>query len=102
VAEAWIGPRPSPDHVVAHHPNPDKADCRSSNISYASRAENMAQWLATCPQFAGGPKLNAAKVRELRRLKAEGWSNTKLADRYGVGLDCVRNVVIRASWKSVA
>lgn len=101
VAEAYHGPRPSADHVVAHYPNPDKADCRAQNVQWATRSQNTAQWLATNPAVIGGPKLNPKAVRDIRTRSAAGVSNRRLADDHGVGLDTIRGVLTRRVWKHV-
>jgi hypothetical protein len=101
VAETFHGPRPSPDHVAAHHPNPDKADCRAENVMWATRVQNIEQWLATEPRVHGGRKLNPGAVRDIRRRHASGVSNRQLADDHGVGLDTIRGVLTGRVWRHV-
>lgn len=101
VAETFHGRRPSADHVAAHHPNPDKADCRAENVTWATRRQNADQWLATNPRVFGGRKLSPDRVRDIRRRHGEGVSNRKLADAHGVGLDTIRGVLTGRVWRWV-
>ena len=47
-------------------------------------------------------KLNEALVCVIRKLHNDGLSNPSIARRFGVGINCVRSVVIRRTWKHVA
>lgn len=46
-------------------------------------------------------KLNEDKVREMRRLRQQGWSWRKLADRYQVQMNAVRQAVMGETWTHV-
>ena len=46
-------------------------------------------------------KLTPNKVRELRKLRAEGWTYGRLAERYGITLLAARNAAIGRSWCDV-
>lgn len=50
----------------------------------------------------GQSKLSDAKVRELRALRAEGWSYAALGLRYGVSWVAARNADLRKTWAHVA
>lgn len=47
-------------------------------------------------------KLTPETVREIRQLHAGGgWSYSKLAARYGVGISAIQKIISRALWKHV-
>lgn len=46
--------------------------------------------------------LTVESVREMRRLRAGGWSPQALAARFGVSVSQVRAVCARRAWKDVA
>jgi len=100
VLETFRSARPFPLAVAAHYPSPNKADCSIGNLIWTDRKTNAAHWMAD-----GGPnrrenrlKLNEDKVREIRRLKIEGWTSADLARKFGTGLDAIRCVLNRTAW----
>lgn len=50
----------------------------------------------------GNSKLTAAKVRELRDRRNDGWTHQALSVEYGVSIDAVRDVIHRRTWADVA
>lgn len=50
---------------------------------------------------AGNAKLNPHKVRELLKLRAEGWSYPKLARAFGVSENTVAKICKGTAWRSV-
>lgn len=86
VAAAFIGPCPS-GMEVRHGPN-GKTDNRPSNLTYGTRAENMADKRRD-GTWQGGSAHHAAKLTEqtvaaARTARATGESVTSLAKRHGV------------------
>ena len=103
MALTFLGERPD-GMVICHGPNPDKSDCRINNLRFDSRRNNAAEWIATGAAHGrpGGPKLDPDTVRAIRQEKVEkGVTNRSLADRYGVGLDAIRCVLNRTTWRHV-
>lgn len=47
---------------------------------------------------SGSARLTWEKVREIRRLAADGQSRTDLARRFGVAIPTIRSIVINKSW----
>lgn len=52
-------------------------------------------------EFADQPhriKLNRKFASEIRSLHKEGYSKEELAERYGVTVSCIKNVIYGVSW----
>lgn len=106
VCTAFHGPKPSPDHEVAHA-NGDKADNRPGNLRWATRLENMADQRehGRSPVGArnGRAKLDEAKVRAIRaKYSRGGFSQKALAHEYGVSRALVHYVVSGERWAHVS
>jgi hypothetical protein len=118
VAIAFIGPRPMGYEV--NHINGIKSDNRPENLEYVTREENMAHAIAMGlhlrgerhPQFGEirehsrgeknrNAKLTEQKVREIRKLHAEGRSMRGLAREHGVTKRAIQQILLGITWKHV-
>ena len=103
VALAWIGPKPSPKHEVAHLDG-NKLNDDYRNLAWKTHRENEADKFrhGTNPRGVrnGGAKLTEA---DIRRIRAE-WPDTSLttlARQYGVAFQTISKIVNRISWDHV-
>lgn len=110
VCAAFIGPRPSPAHGVAHG-NGDSRDNRADNLRWATGMENEADkklhGTYRPPPLHVGEKQHNARltsddVRQIRQLYAAGQhTQRELAATFGVGRTTVTWVINRRSWAHV-
>lgn len=104
VCERANGPAPSPKHDAAHSCL-NHACVTPRHLSWKTRKENMADQLRDGTRARGekqgGSKLTADDVRIIRQL---GMSETytRLAERFGVSLSQISNIVTGGAWRHVA
>lgn len=100
VLNAFVGPRP--EGMETAHLNGDKVDNRPENLAWVSHAENVRHQVVHGTTRRGtlnpNAKLNPAKVREIRRLRAEGVQSKHLAPRFGVCAGTINEVLRRRVW----
>lgn len=109
VWEAFNGPIPPGAQV--NHKNGEKRDNRLANLEVCSPSENTLHavhvlgrpW--TAPPHKIGSKNGRAKLREeqipeIRRLRAAGWSQQKIADRFGVNQTIISGVLRGVYWRA--
>lgn len=87
----------NPDHLFLGTPADNMRDCRTKG-----RASNPPRNPHVVGEVHPGAKLTAAKVIEMRSLRAQGWTESALADRYGVHPVSVHKIVHRLRWRHVA
>jgi DNA-binding transcriptional regulator YiaG len=103
VAMAWIGPRQDGIHV--NHINGIKSDNRACNLEYATCSENHLHAFRTGLRKAKQgeqcwtAKLDESKVRAAR--SEVGMSPRQLAEKYGISVGAMRQVLDRKTWKHV-
>lgn len=103
VAEAFIGPRPTPGHQV-NHKNGIKDDNRDTNLEWATASENQLHSYAVLGNSAprgessGRAKLTEDTVRQIRSRLAVGESQRKIARDYGVSQPAVSLILNRKNW----
>lgn len=110
VAEAFIGPAPSPRHEVAHC-NGSRVACHYKLLRWALRRENHADIQAHETSLKGErngrAKITEADVRairrEYRRIKApgSGRSVAELDDRFGLCRATIIDIAKGNSWRHV-
>lgn len=103
VAEAFLGPRPTPKHEV-NHKNGVRSDNRDNNLEWVTRSENQRHRFDVLKhgQTRGEnhclAKLTEANVREIRTLVASGDSQKTIAAAYGVSTASVWQIKRGKSW----
>lgn len=100
-----------PEGLQINHRNGDKRDNRLANLEVCTPSENTLHAVRvlkrpwTVPPHKPGSangraKLSEDDVREIRRLRAdEGWSQQKLADRFGVHQTGISALLRGVSWR---
>lgn len=103
VLQAFVGPRP--EGMEACHRDGDRTNNSLSNLRWDTRRANTDDRTAhgTCPHGEGHylAKLTEERVREMRRLHAEGWGYKRLAKEFKLNESTARSAVIRETWKHV-
>jgi len=103
VAEAFLGPKPSPKHEI-NHKSGIKSDERAVNLEWVTPSENRRHCFDVLGQklprgrACGRAKVTEADVREIRRRRAAGESCVTIAADYGVHKTNVHAIFIRRSW----
>jgi hypothetical protein len=86
VLMTFVGPRPSGFHAA--HLNGKRDDNRLSNLRWTTVEENQShRWehgTASFGESHGNAKLTEKAVRDMRRMRAEGFSHIAIAERFGV------------------
>ena len=109
VAEAFLGPAPSPKHEV-NHKNGDRVDNRVENLEWVTRSENLTHAFRVLGsrhgisqgEAHGQAKLTRRDVVEIRRLWATGdYTQAELGEMFGVTQSTIHLIVTRKHWKHV-
>lgn len=105
VCTAFHGPRPTPEHEVAHWDG-DRANCRSDNLRWATRKQNLDDMVRHGTRRSGtkhhSAKLTDNQVKEIRSRAASGRRvNSRLAKEFGVSPSVIWAVVHKKSWAHV-
>lgn len=101
VAVAFLGPRPSPKHQVAHldgtRTNNDFRNLawKTSKANHADRYDH-----GTAPQGTnnGAARLTEEQVLEVRRLLSRGVTHRAIADVFGVCRATISHINTRKCW----
>jgi hypothetical protein len=99
---------PVPDGICVLHRCDNPACCNPDHLFLGTKGDNNRDRDAkgrTAHQVGsshGLSKLTEDQVREMRRLRAEGWTLAALAGRYDVIFQNVSMIVLRKSWRHVA
>jgi hypothetical protein len=106
ILEAFRGP--CPFGLEALHWDDNPLNFKLSNLRWGTREENIADSKRTGKFFRSAgeahhkAKLSEDQIRELRRLRAEGWTYPALADRFGITKANARMIAKRITWAHVA
>ncbi len=101
VAAAFIGPYP--DGLEIDHLDGDRRNNRPENLEYVTKAENRRRSRHNYKRGDEHPgrKLTEADVREVRRLRADGWSYPKLGVKFGVHSTTMLEIALGRTWTHV-
>ena len=88
VLEAFRGPCP-PGHET-HHLDNDPSNNHLSNLVYLTHADHMARHAGST--FEGSSHFSREVVLEIRRLRQQGWSLKRLADRFNRTIPTISNI----------
>ena len=103
VLEAFVGP--CPEGLEACHSNGDPTDNRLENLRWGTHEDNhqdrVKHGTLNQGERAGGVKLTAEQVRNIRSLAARGVLQKDLAQRYGVTKQTVSKIVKGERWAHV-
>lgn len=103
VAEAFLGPKPTPTHEV-NHIDGDGKNNRAENLEWVTKSQNARHRFDILKRgnargnANGLAKLTDAKVREIRARRAAGESLTSIAADYGVSFSNVSHIARRKTW----
>ena len=99
VCEAFCGPRPSPEHEVAHWDG-NRNNPAASNLRWATRIENQSDRLRHTTDNRGERSGKAVLTEEtVREIRAATESARSLAKRFGVAPTTIHGVRTRTTWK---
>jgi lambda repressor-like predicted transcriptional regulator len=102
VARAFIGERPTENHVVAHN-NGVANDNRLQNLRYATQSENLLDMrlhgTSLRGERNGNTPLSPGDVLAMRKARGQGVLLRELAQHYGVCKSTVSNICNRLTWK---
>lgn len=102
VAEAFLGPKPSPDMEVRHLDG-DKDNCAAANLAWGTHQENVDDQVGHGTRRVGekhvGAKLTVESVRAIRQRAGE--PQQELADEFGCTFSNISAIQLRKSWRHV-
>jgi len=104
VAEAFLGPRPTPKHQV-NHKNGLRADNRVENLEWVTQGENNRHRFKVLQHYGDNrgaevwtSKLTEAQVREVRERVKAGESQRRIAKDMGVTQANISCIATGKSW----
>lgn len=106
VAEAFICPRPK--GLLCLHRDDDRTNNKLSNLYWGTFKQNSLDARRNnCRSDQSGAKASNAKltekqVREIRKLKGEGWTYDQICKLFPVAKRTIQDVVRRVSWANLA
>lgn len=102
VAEAFIGPTPSPDHQIAHGDG-NKLNNDPANLRWATRSENESDKVfhgrSNRGERQGRSRLKEREVIEIRARVTAGERRRTVAFEYGVAYSTVGSIMQGQSWR---
>ena len=91
--------------LQVNHKNLDKRDNRLANLEYVTHGGNtehaMKAGVRPLGEKHGMSKLNAAQVREIRRLRELGFTTYAIAEKFGVTRPNIGSILLRKTWNHV-
>lgn len=104
LALTFIGPKPSPTHIVRHL-NGDRLDNRINNLMWGTYQDNSNDSVRHGTSLAGeknkNAKITAADVVEIRSRFSNGEKRSSLAQEFGLVESSISNIVRRATWANI-
>lgn len=103
VAEAFLGPKPTPRHEV-NHKNGVKTDNRDRNLEWVTSSVNQYHRYSVLGnvgprgQRAGSSRLTETEVREIRARRENGEKLKSLAPMFGVSFQTISEIATRKTW----
>lgn len=103
VAEAFLGPKPTPVHQV-NHKNGARDDNHDRNLEWVTQSENMRHrfdvlgGVGPRGERARAAKLTEINVREIRAGLASGERPVNLARSFKVSLPAICDIAKRRTW----
>ncbi len=103
VAEAFLGPRPTPKHQV-NHKDGIKSNNRDCNLEWVTQSENQRHRFDVLKHHAlhgeacGPSKRTEAEVREILRRRAAGETCKAIAADYGMDKSSVSDIARGKTW----
>lgn len=104
VLEAFVGPRPSPEHECCHG-DKGKLDDSLDNVYWGTKSQNQLDRIRDGTDMRGekhpNSKLIKDNVIEIRLLWENGVDQDTIAKRFNIRQATVSGIVLRKSWKHV-
>lgn len=101
VAQAFLGPPPTPKHQVAHYDN-NRRNNRIDNLRWATCAENIADKKRHGTQAMGEDQPRAKlNVEAVLKIRNSDDTNASLARKFGVSWTTIDRVRKRHNWSHI-
>jgi hypothetical protein len=103
VALAWIR---NPDNLpFVLHSDDVPSNNKVGNLRWGTHQDNMDDMLrkgrGSKGETKGNVKLTDKKVLKIRKLRAQGWTHERLADKYGVTQPNISAICNRKTWTHI-
>jgi hypothetical protein len=99
---AFVGPCPEGYHGLHRDDNP--LNNKIENLRWGTRKENAddarRNGRVADRERHGRSKLTEVQVRDIRQLRLDGWSQSMLAEKFGVGQSHVSRIILGKMWPS--
>jgi hypothetical protein len=105
VAAAFL-PAPPATRCEVRHLDGVPSHCAADNLAWGTGTQNADDRERHGRTYSGerhhSARLNAEKVRAIRREHEAGVSTAALASEHGVSMEAIRQVVMRETWRRVS
>lgn len=110
IADAFVPCVDDKDNLDVHHIDGNKKNNHPSNLEWKTRAENLSDaylkglrrkgWIAQ-GEASPNTNLTEGQVKEIRYSNSYGMSRKKLAEKFGVSLAAIHDIVRRRTWRHI-